>query len=161
MKVVFTGSRNWPYYQPVWDDLYDLAGQAIDAGHSTLHVYVGDCPTGVDDDVDSWCENSPFVSDFSDPTREKRVHVKLHTFHAEWDKCGKGAGPIRNAQMVEAACADGVEDVQYRAYMLNGSAGTMNCVGHLETAGVPGVLQSLTIQSTLPGGRMLARYLGG
>lgn len=146
MKVVFTGSRDWPVYSMVWDDLWDLAGKAMGLGHDTLHVYVGDCPTGVDNDVDKWVENHPIVKGFNGT----RLKVEIHYFQANWKKYGKGAGPVRNMRMVEAATADGVDDVQYRAYSLNGSAGTANCVGHLVTAGVPGILVNMNIVNTLP-----------
>lgn len=146
VKVVFTGSRDWPFYSMVWDDLWDLAWGAMDLGHVTLHVFVGDCPSGVDDDVDKWVENHPYIHDLDG----RQIRIQLHYFRAEWDVYGKGAGPVRNMRMVEAATADGVEDVQYRAYNFNGSAGTANCVGHLIAAGVKGVLVNMNIVNTLP-----------
>lgn len=139
MRVVFTGSRNWPYYHAVWDDLWDLAIEAENLGEN-LEIYVGDCPTGVDNDVDSWVENHGRVGN---------ANVTINYFFADWKEYGKGAGPVRNQRMVEAATADGVEGVTYRAYMLNGSAGTANCVGHLTTAGVKGVLYNLSIINTI------------
>ena len=142
MKAVFTGSRDWPYYNAVWDDLWDLAIEADGKGED-LEIYVGDCPTGVDDDVDSWVENHGQVGN---------INVTINYFQAFWKEYGRAAGPVRNQQMVEAATADGLEGVTYRAYMLNGSAGTANCVGHLTTAGVKGILHNLSIISTIPKG---------
>lgn len=48
-------------------------------------ILVGDCPTGVDFDVAQFCE------------------CELVRFEADWEKHGRAAGPIRNAEIV-AAC---------------------------------------------------------
>jgi hypothetical protein len=106
MNVIVTGSRDWPEEQAelviaVLDGIYWNAT----LGHlvtelSEFHLYVGDCPTGVDAIVKWWAEQSP---SHSYNEREDDPYFELHRFEADWDRWGKAAGPIRNAEMLDNA----------------------------------------------------------
>lgn len=50
----------------------------------TIHLVVGDCPTGVDSLVTRWAEVSK---------------IPTHRFVADWQAFGKAAGPRRNLAM--------------------------------------------------------------
>lgn len=77
-------------------------------------VLVGDCPTGVDAWVRTWCAG------------EEELPCKV--FKAEWELYGKGAGPRRNALMVELAQA---------VIFFEGGKGTRNCVSEALRRRVP------------------------
>lgn len=79
--VAITGGRN---YHPTAEDRDSL--QRLLEYLSADAVNVGDCPTGVDKWVRSWCEAGD---------------LEVHVFEAEWERFGKGAGPRRNALMME------------------------------------------------------------
>ena len=51
---------------------------------------VGDCPTGVDAWFRDWCASGD---------------LEVFVFEAQWDLFGRGAGPRRNAVMMESADA--------------------------------------------------------
>ena len=140
MKVVITGSRDFPFYTAVWDDLWQLAWESSEIPQD-LDVYFGDCPQGPDDFADNWCENNGTVNG---------IRVRTHYFRADWKKHGKAAGPIRNGEMVRAATAEGTMDVRFRAYRLNNSRGTTDCINKLEAAGAIGVIYDLTIKGSYP-----------
>ena len=55
---------------------------------SASTILVGDCPTGVDKSVLEWAINQ---------------EITLEVFHADWNKYGPAAGPIRNRKMLETA----------------------------------------------------------
>lgn len=143
MKVVITGSRDFPFYTAVWDDLFQIAWESSEIPQD-LDVYAGDCPSGPDDDADSWCENNGlFIG-------KNKIRVRHHYFQADWKKHGKAAGPIRNAEMVRAATADGVMDVRFRAYRYNGSRGTTDCINRLKAAGVVGTVMDVKLERSFP-----------
>lgn len=98
MRVLVTGSRDWRdrrvIYQallvnvvePHWEKGYDGEGHFIDWVPPRDFVLVhGDCPTGADAIADDWG-----ISHF--------LHVERHP--ADWERLGKRAGFVRNAEMV-------------------------------------------------------------
>jgi hypothetical protein len=80
--LVCTGGRDYADGAMVEDVLDKIDPQQI---------FVGDCPTGADLFVRNWC-------------KEKNKPFKV--FEAAWDKYGKGAGPIRNRNMLSQAGDD-------------------------------------------------------
>lgn len=79
MRVLVTGSRDWPDRDIIWSA---LAAIATESPFATL-VH-GDCPTGADAIADHWW--TTFGG-----------HVERHP--ADWSR-GRKAGPERNAEMV-------------------------------------------------------------
>lgn len=113
-KVLVTGSRNLEYGARV--DLALWAQARLAGGLDQLQVIVGDCPTGADLHAREFCA---------------RHKVYLWTFVANWNKHGKAAGPIRNAEMVA-----GGADVCL-AFPREGSKGTIDCIQRAKAAGIP------------------------
>lgn len=59
-------------------------------------------------------------------------HVTVERYPADWDKYGKGAGPIRNKQMLD----EGKPDLVI-AFLAPNSRGTKNMIEQATKAGVP------------------------
>lgn len=70
----------------------------------------------------------------------KRVCIPHTIFPANWDKYGKGAGPIRNKQMLD----EGKPDLVI-AFLAPNSRGTKNMIEQAKKAGVP--VQVIEIES--------------
>lgn len=111
MRILVTGSRDWPRRETVW---MALNYHARRAGTIVVH---GDCPTGADLHAQQWTETQPDVV------------VERH--RADWQRHGRAAGPIRNQEMVDLgadACL---------AFPLGASRGTRDCMRRAEAAGIP------------------------
>lgn len=99
MKVLCTGGRDYADSNTVLR-LFDQVNPG--------HVFVGDCPTGLDKFVRDWCELRG---------------VECSVFRADWTNHGRAAGPKRNIEMVIAALAEGCRV----AFAFPGGAGTHHC----------------------------------
>lgn len=112
IRVLVTGSRNWPTRNAVW--------AALDEQHTRLGddmlLVVGDCPTGADRHAREWAYERGVVAD---------VHL------ADWAAYGRAAGPRRNAAMVATGPAIVL------AFPLGASRGTRGCMRLAERAGIP------------------------
>lgn len=123
MRVIVTGSRDWPWTQVVWNDLYDLA-QKAEENEEHFRLYFGDCQTGADDAADCWLENNGSLVTSS------------KIFFADWKLNDRAAGPIRNSEMVNFVKDMDLDDeVICLAYRLNGSRGTTDCMNKAAAAG--------------------------
>ena len=79
-----------------------------------VELMQGGCPTGADKFASEWAAKTKVVQGY--------------VCHADWDKHGKAAGPIRNGRMLE-----------WKPDMVvafAGGAGTANMVKQAEAAGV-------------------------
>lgn len=83
MRVLITGSRNWPSPQTVSLALWGLYEEA----RGPLLVVHGDCPMGADRAASEW-------------VRDSRCGVE-EKHPADWKGLGRKAGPLRNAEMVK------------------------------------------------------------
>lgn len=81
-RVLVTGSRDWEDYRAVLVAIYDAKIQ-----FGKFILVSGNCPTGADRMAEKVC-------------RSIDIEVELHP--AEWDKYGKRAGFVRNAEMVNS-----------------------------------------------------------
>lgn len=79
MKIAFTGGRNYAKRDLVTTYLREEVSR-------TDTVLVGDCPTGLDNFVRTWCLNH---------------QQPMRVFAANWDEFGKAAGPLRNLAMLK------------------------------------------------------------
>lgn len=89
VRVLVTGSRDWPQPRTVWAAL-----DAVAAEHAgqTLTVVHGACKTGADAHAAVWCGRA----------RDAGWDVLEEPHPADWTQHGNAAGPIRNRAMVEA-----------------------------------------------------------
>jgi hypothetical protein len=59
------------------------------------------------------------------------LKMNVETYPARWDIYGRGAGPIRNQEMVDSGAGICL------AFLVPGSIGTADCVKRAEKAGIP------------------------
>ena len=106
--VMITGSRTW--------NDWCLLSNALDETWSfDPLIIVGDCPTGADALALKWV---------------KQTSPSHRIYSADWDKYGKAAGPIRNAQMAEA-CTRAI------AFWDGKSRGTKSAINEVIKRGKP------------------------
>lgn len=120
MRILVTGSRDWDDKQAIAFALLeqDPCAEHGDCGPDCPKITVvhGACPTGADALADEFA-------------RQWGVQVERHP--AEWDKHGKSAGFVRNAEMVELGA-----DVCL-AFIKNNSKGASHTARLAEEAGIP------------------------
>lgn len=107
MKVLVTGSRDWPDPQVVHNALTDLAPDLV------IH---GGCPTGADAHAEAYCMTTD---------TEQDVHP------ADWGRHGRRAGYLRNQDMVDER-----PDIVY-AFIKDDSKGASMTVDLARKAGLP------------------------
>jgi hypothetical protein len=134
MNLVVTGSRDWPEDEP--DMIFLVLDRVFWGNHreEPYHVHVGydpkhRRPSGVDRIV---YEKMKWVNE-----PRSFVPVKLHTYPADWDRYGKKAGVIRNAEMLRTAesglvvafhaSPDHYLDLNRKAQGKDGPSGTNHC----------------------------------
>lgn len=126
-RVIVTGSRSFSDEQAVWVALAFYIAENCNDG-DTLTVVHGDCPTGADSFAHTWCA-------LLDAGDDLDVRVLEERHPADWDRYGKGAGPLRNREMVDLG-ADLV-----LAFPLPGprnlSRGTWDCIDAAAAHGIP------------------------
>lgn len=116
MKLIVTGSRDWPDCDAVASELaYLLLEMPQSDGEEHLVVH-GGCQSGADNDALEFCA---------------RHGINQEINHPDWTKHGKAAGPMRNREMAEAgadlclAFWDGI------------SRGTASMISEATKCGVP------------------------
>lgn len=84
------GSRDWEgiYGESRIVAVLNQVLALADALGRELTIVHGGCPTGADAITDRWC-------------RRREDQVKLEAYPANWQWRRKGAGPVRNKDMVE------------------------------------------------------------
>lgn len=138
MRILVTGSRNWTDRQIIYRDLdllWDLA-----SGH--LVLMHGACPTGADAIADEWGTSrhgvtvQRFPADWAGPCTDECPpgHRRRNRLRSPGTYCPK-AGHYRNQDMVDR------RPDQVRAYQLNGSRGTQDCIDRALAAGLTVVLE--------------------
>lgn len=129
MRVIVTGSRDWPYRDLITSELQGLLIRARRMNLDTEFTVVeGGCPTGTDDYAAGW---ATWAGNY--------YGVKHEQYKADWKTHGKAAGPLRNQEMVDLG-AD-----LCLAFSLNKSRGTADCLNRARTAGIPCKVFDLTI----------------
>lgn len=98
MKVIVAGSRHFNNKNFIWD--------IIDNSPFPITELVHGCAKGVDTIAGEWALHN-------------KISVK--EFPANWEKYGKGAGPVRNMEMAKYADA-------LIAIIFENSRGTMNMI---------------------------------
>lgn len=111
--IIVTGSRDYHVGYRITDALAQIARSY----EYDIFVKVGDCSTGVDKYVISWCETA--------------LENKFKIFKANWTKYGKKAGPIRNHEMVDSGADLCI------AWPLEESKGTKDCTLYAASKDIP------------------------
>lgn len=111
-KILVTGSRSFVDKDIVYAV---LETNRVSISMPIILVH-GGCDVGVDEIADSWANFS---------------NVKKEIYKADWDRYGKGAGPIRNKLMVEKSKPDVAI-----AFWDGKSTGTRNCIEECLNHGV-------------------------
>lgn len=113
MNIVVTGYRHWD--EP--DKVTNLLESWLKISGYTLHVGVGDCPTGADKFTRDWCRDH---------------HVPCTVYRADWDRYKRAAGPIRNKAMI-----DEMDPLAVLAFLHPESRGTKQCAEYAAEKGIP------------------------
>lgn len=121
MRVLITGSRDWPDEDIVGDAIIDLKNWYSFDWDDVVIVH-GHCPTGADHYAD---------------IKAGRYGLLVERHPANWARYGKGAGPKRNSEMVDKGA-----DIVI-AFMMEGSRGTKDCVEKAKEAGLPVIVYNL------------------
>jgi YspA, cpYpsA-related SLOG family len=90
MRVIVTGSRNWPRYEAVWQVLDIIAAECKDASLTVVH---GGCEAGADLAAHGWTVERPCYG---------RAYIVEEVHRAGWNAHGKAAGFQRNRRMIKA-----------------------------------------------------------
>lgn len=114
MKLIIAGSRHAPY------SVYPAIAHAVDLFESLTKQRITEGVCGLARGMDLYGKKYLYL--------ERKVPVK--DFPADWNQYGKGAGPIRNAQMRDYA--DGLV-----AFIWDGSRGTANMIKLMLEANKP------------------------
>lgn len=115
MRILVCGSRDWPYKQPIFNDLNRLYLESPE-----LITLIEGGAKGADEFAAEWAQILP-----------EGHHLK---FPADWTKHGKAAGPIRNQQMLDEGHPTLV--LAYTNKPLDESRGTRDMVTRAKKAGI-------------------------
>jgi|SRR5712671_1244843 len=103
-RILVTGSREWGEFDIIERELTDY----YNLYKGEIIIIHGECPTGAD-------KAASMVSE-----KLKCPEIK---FRANWKKCGRTAGPIRNKEMLDETKPDMI-----LAYPLRSSVGTKHMI---------------------------------
>ncbi len=115
MKIIFSGGRNYENRKLIYHYLEIFSPEM---------VIVGDCPTGLDDIINEYCNEVVPFCDVSPGVMHK-------TYYADWNRHGKAAGPKRNRLMCEEN-----KDADF-LLAFPGGRGTEDCIRHAKEFGIP------------------------
>jgi hypothetical protein len=120
MRILVTGSRDWTDQSTIFDaieaEYHCHEHPAEDCAHSEMIIVHGHCSRGADQIADTWASWAGY---------------KVERHPAEWERYGKRAGYIRNAEMAALGA-----DVCL-AFIKDNSPGSTMMVKLAEDAGIP------------------------
>lgn len=125
-RILVTGSRTWTDENALHEAIAEALGKdrAIRPGDEYVIVH-GACPRGADVMASRFCEDNAWWVDNMGAELAEERHP------ADWERLGKRAGFVRNAQMV-ALGAD-----LCLAFIVDGSKGASHTADLAEKAGIP------------------------
>lgn len=123
-RLIISGDRNYRFYRVVEDALRAER-------HEIESVIEGECPYG---GADLHARNACVV-----------LGIKCHRFPADWKKYGRGAGPVRNREMLKSLLEyPGERELWAFHCDLARSRGTKDMLEAAHEAGIPCRLYSKT-----------------
>ena len=111
-SVLVCGDRNWTDRSAVRSCLHELQGM----GYATL--------------IHGACRGADMIAA---EEAEKLGYLIIESFHADWSKYGRAAGPVRNQQMLDVGCPD---LVVYFHNDITNSKGTRDMISRAARAGI-------------------------
>lgn len=127
MRILVTGSRDWPGRSLVYAELM----RAFENSEGDFVVVEGGA-RGAD----------RFAADWALALGREDARVRNERYPADWARHGKAAGFIRNQEMVD------LDADLCLAFRYNGSRGTTDCLERVRKAGIPCRLIDLTLTET-------------
>jgi len=118
LTILVTGSRDWTDRDRLNQAFLD---QWLNHDRPNLHLLSGACPTGADRMAEEII------------AKQGNGHV-ISTFEADWDKHGKRAGYVRNAEMVA------LKPDLCLAFIKSNSKGASMTAQLAESAGIPTII---------------------
>jgi hypothetical protein len=109
VRILVTGSRDWIHGEVIREVLTSYWGKWFEGHDEYLVIIHGACPSGADMIADDWARTHKAYGVLTDP------------YPADWNQYGRGAGPIRNQEMVHSG-----PDVVL-AFIRNYSRGSTHC----------------------------------
>lgn len=128
MRILVTGSRDWPDESFVWGQLDNLAAPALVHSEDVVVAH-GKCPTGGDKFADNWGRYRTWLQDSYLTYGLGRVRVEPHP--ADWRMSRTMAGRWRNQHMVNLGADICV------AFLKDHSPGTTHCLQAAAEADIP------------------------
>lgn len=119
MIVVVCGSRNWGAYEPIHNRLQALPGEPGD-----ITIIHGACSRKEPE------TRREVSADMLADRAARELGFTVWPHPADWRRHGKGAGPMRNRQMLDR-CPDLV-----LAFQRNGSSGTADTIRAARMRGI-------------------------
>lgn len=113
-RILVTGSRTWWDYAELTLHLNDVVQE--NGGPGNVVIVHGACPRGADEMADQYAN---------------ACAIKVERHPADWERHGRRAGFIRNAEMVELGA-----DICL-AFIRDGSRGATHTADLAEKAGIP------------------------
>lgn len=131
MRILITGSRDWPDEEFVWE-MIDIAilhrdafGEHDESWGRQITIVHGACPTGADAHASNYCEDHAGWWDNEGIALSEEPHP------ANWKDLGKRAGFVRNSHMVNLG-AD-----LCLAFIKDDSKGASHTAAFAEERGIP------------------------
>lgn len=142
MRVLVSGSRDFADWQVIWsvlDGLFLNHSVGYMVAHLEPFVVIEGEAKGADTIARMWVENSPLHGPVLEAVPSALdapddAYVMIEKYPADWNRYKKGAGPIRNKQMLDEGKPDVVWAFTNRP--LAESSGTKNMVTQARAAGV-------------------------
>jgi hypothetical protein len=114
-RVLVTGSRTWTDRTTIRAALDRVRAEVAERGLEPVIVH-GACPRGADAIADQWCQDTG---------------VRVERWPADWRNGGRGAGMMRNAEMVASRPA------MCLAFIRDNSPGASQCAALADLTGIP------------------------
>jgi len=120
MRILITGGRNWNNYKQIKQAIaFTLLVNGSDPAEVTL------------------IHGNARGADLLGAEAAEGLGLNIEVHPARWDIYGRGAGPIRNQEMVDSG-AD-----LCLAFLMPGSTGTADCIRRARKAGIPVIIHNL------------------
>lgn len=142
MRILVTGSRSWDRPEPIWSILDILAKETAAIGDELTVVHGACFPTPNEATGRMPEESADYLAELWCRRHDHPLDVTVERHPANWARCGKRAGFVRNQEMVRLG-ADLV-----LAFLRDESPGTTRCIELAEGEGL--VVQVIHYEDVTP-----------